>query len=292
MSNPLQIAFHVGAHATDRDRLYRSLRMNVEALRKQGVELCDNAINEPILNEALRALKGGLASPEMEEIVLDALIEVEAPRRLVMSRSTFLGLPRRALTGDGLMPYAGAKMVELAQVFPGAQAEFFLGLRNPVTMIREISSRAAIDYEQAMGTTDPMTKRWAPTLRRAVQDLRGRRLIVWCHEDMPMIFPEVLRRLAGVGPDVPLRGEDRLLRDLLTDDGIKSMRERIKPGMAIDERRAAAEELLAAFSRPEQLAMAVDLPGWHQDLVAEMTAAYYRDVAEIAALPGVEFIGV
>lgn len=290
MSQPLQVAFHVGAHATDRDRLYRSLRLNAASLRKDGVELCDNAINEPILNEALRALKGGVASPEMEEIVLDALIEVEAPRRLVMSRSTFLGLPRRALSGDGLMPYAGSKMLELANVLPGSEAEFFLALRNPATMICEISRRGAVTYEQAMGRTDPLSKRWAPTLRRAVQMLRGRRLVIWCHEDMPLIFPEVLRRLAGVGPDFPIKGADRLLHDLLTKEGVQALASRITADMGIEERRAETEALLAEFGRADQMVMQIDLPGWTPELVEDMTAAYHRDVAEIAGLPGIEFI--
>lgn len=286
----LQVAFHVGVHATDEDRLYRSLRQNARALRRQGVELCDNAANEPILNEALRALKGGTASPEMEAIVLDALIEAESPRRLVMSRATFLGLPRRALMGDGLMLYAGAKMRDLANVLPGAQAEFFMALRNPAVLICDLVRRNAQGYEQLMGRTDPMSKRWAPVLRRAVQDLRGRRLLVWCHEDLPMIFPEVLRRLAGVGPELALKGEDRLLRELLTEPGIEAMASRITADMTIEARRKATEALLAEFARPDQLVMNIDLPGWTPELVAEMTEAYYRDIAEIAALPGIEFI--
>jgi len=32
------------------------------------------------------------------------------------------------------------------------------------------------------------------------------------------------------------------------------------------------------------------VPGWTDDLVAEITAAYDADVAEIAAMDGVEFL--
>lgn len=290
MTTAMQVAFHVGVHATDEERLWRSLAQNADTLRAQGVELCANAVNEPILNEALGSLKGGPASAEMEAVILDALVEAESPRRLVMSRPTFLGLPRRLFSAEGLMPYAGTKMLDLANVLPSAQAEFFLALKNPATLICQLVNRNDRNYDQLMGMSDPRGKRWAPTLRRAVQELRGRRLVVWCHEDLPMVFPEVLRRLAGTAPDTPLKGEDRLLRTLLTEPGQIALRERIKPGLTTDQRRAITEALLDEFARPDQLVLDINLPGWTAEMVAEMTEYYRRDVAEIAALPGIEFI--
>lgn len=286
----MQVAFHVGVYATDDDRLLRSLAQNAGLLRRRGVELCANAVNEPILNEALGALKGGTASAEMEEVILDALMEGEATRRLVMSRATLMGLPRRLFSIEGLMPYAGTKMLDLANVLPGCQAEFFMALKNPATLIPQLVTRIGKEYSALMGMSDPRSKRWAPTLRRAVQELRGRRLVVWCHEDMPLIFPDVLRLLAGVAADTPLQGEDRLLRTLLSEAGQAALRERLTPDLGIEARRAATEGLLAEFARPDQLTLDIDLPGWTPELVEEMTEAYRRDVAEIAGLPGVEFI--
>ncbi len=286
----MQVAFHVGVHATDEDRLWRSLVQNAGLLRGQGIELCANMVNEPILNEALGALKGGTASPEMEEVILGALVESDSPRRLVMSRPTFLGLPRRLFGAEGLMPYAGPKMLDLANVLPGTEAEFFIALKNPATLISQLVGRNDKSYDELMRMSDPRSKRWAPTLRRVVQDLRGRRLVVWCNEDMPLIFPEVLRHLAGVEADTPLKGEDRLLRTLLTEEGQTALRARLTPDLDIAARRAATEALLAEFPRSEQLVLDIDLPGWTPELVEEMTEDYRRDVAEIAALPGIEFI--
>ena len=40
----------------------------------------------------------------------------------------------------------------------------------------------------------------------------------------------------------------------------------------------------------EAIRFPVDVPGWDQFTVDRITAAYDADVAEIAALPGVEFI--
>ena len=34
----------------------------------------------------------------------------------------------------------------------------------------------------------------------------------------------------------------------------------------------------------------INLPGWTDDIVAQVTEAYIRDCAEIAAMPGVRFV--
>lgn len=290
MAQSLQIAFHIGVHTTDEDRLLRSLFQNRPVLHEHGIEVSANLVNEPILNEALNALKGGVASPEMEDVVLDALLEGESPNRLVLSRATLLGVPRRVLSDEGLLPQMSAKMLSLANVVPSAEAQFFLALKNPATLIGHMIRRAVRSYDELMGQTDPLSKRWAPTLRDAVSALRGRRLVVWCHEDMPMIYPEVLRRLSGLPDDIPLKGTDRLLRSLLTPAGQAALPERLPPHLSIPERRAATEALLAEFGLHDELWLPIECDGWTQQTIDDLTATYRRDVAEIAAMPGVEFI--
>ena len=49
-------------------------------------------------------------------------------------------------------------------------------------------------------------------------------------------------------------------------------------------------EALEKYALPDQLEVEIALPGWTQELVDRITANYDRDVAEIAALPGIEFI--
>lgn len=290
MSKPKQIAFHVGVHTTDEERLFRSLRLNADVLREQKIEVCDNQLNEPILNEAAQALRGGVASPEMEEVVIDTLVENDDTERLIISRPSLLGVPRRMFNVTSMMEYSGAKMIELTNIVPSVEAEFFIGLKNPATLMARLINRASVSYDMLMNGADPLQKRWAPTLIDIVQKLRGRRLVVWCHEDMPMIFPEVLHSLSGATPETQLKGGDRLLRDLLTPEGIKYMREEIPHDMEVKARRAAVEGLLGNYLRKNVLSMSIDCPGWTADMVDEMTANYHEDIATIAALPGVEFI--
>lgn len=289
----MQVAFHVGVHGTDEDRVMRFLQINHDLLERRRVEVSPKEINEPILNEALLALKGGIASPEMEEVVLDALLESDGVSRLIFSRPTFLGLPRRAFDADGLLAAAGPKMRALANVLPSAECEFFMALKNPATYVPDALRRAARQGAEVVTPLDPEEMRWAPTLRRAVRELGGRRLVLWCHEDTPLVFPEVMRRLTGIPAGEPLAGEMLMAERVLTDAGREALARRLQAEApaSVAERRRITSAVLEAHHDPEAIRLRIDLPGWSQQTVDRMTAAYDADVAEIAALPGVEFIG-
>lgn len=288
----MQVAFHVGVHGTDDDRVLRCLQMNSDLLARRHVEVVPKEVNEPILNEALLALKGGVASPEMEEVVLDALLESDRVNRLVFSRATFLGLPRRAFDGDGLLAPAGPKMRALANIFPAGQCEFFMALKNPATYLPHVLRRAGKQGDEAAATLEPEEMRWAPTLRRVLREIGGRRLVLWCNEDTPLIFPEVMRQMIGIPADEPLAGEMLMAERVLTENGRELLAKRLrkKRPASIAERRRITSAVLEEHHDAEAIRFQIDMPGWDQRTVDRITAAYDADVAEIAALPGVEFI--
>lgn len=290
----MQVAFHVGVHGTDDDRVMRCLQMNRDLLARRHLEVSPKEVNEPILNEALAALKGGVASPEMEEVVLDALMERDHVARLIFSRPTLLGLPRRAFDAAGLLHAAGPKMRALANLFPSAECEFFMALKNPATYVPDALRRALRHGERIPAAAlEPEEMRWAPTLRRVVRELGGRRLVLWCNEDTPLVFPEIMRRLIGIPAGEPLEGEMLMAERVLTDEGREALAQRLKAEApaSVAERRRITSAVLEAHHDPEAVRLRIDLPGWSQQTVDRMTAAYDADLAEIAALPGVEFIG-
>ena len=143
-----------------------------------------------------------------------------------------------------------------------------------------------------MSGRNPEEMRWAPAIRQILQSIGRRRLVLWCHEDTPLIWPEVLRRLAGIPADVPLRAGLSALADVLTEEGMVELRAALKnaPKLTIDSRRDIFSDMLHRHARPEAIDATITTPGWTQDRVDRMTAAYDDDVAQIAALPGVEFI--
>src|SRR5690606_21246307 len=117
-------------------------------------------------------------------------------------------------------------------------------------------------------------------------------IVLWCHEDTPLIWPEVVRRIATMPSDVPLKAGLQILGDILHPDGIRMIREAMaqEQRLTSESRRRIFAAALQKHALPEQIETEVNLPGWTQGLVDRITAAYDEDMAEIAALPGVEFI--
>ena len=81
------------------------------------------------------------------------------------------------------------------------------------------------------------------------------------------------------------------LETLLTPEGLSQFRARLGPGLPdIETRREVTAELLATHLREGAAEEAIDLPGWTQALVDQITAEYEADVAAVAEFPGVEFL--
>ena len=119
-----------------------------------------------------------------------------------------------------------------------------------------------------------------------------REFVIWAQEDLPFTWPEVLRRIAGVGTEVPLIGEDTVLAELLSPDILHDLQAHIlaNPDLTIRARRDLVEQALAAGSMATAMETDIALPGWSQDLIDELSDIYAADLAELAAISGVEFI--
>jgi hypothetical protein len=125
-----------------------------------------------------------------------------------------------------------------------------------------------------------------------VAALANQPLVVWCNEDTPLIWPEVLRSLAGLPPEAELAGDFALLDAIMAPEGMTRMRAYLEahPPRNAAQRRKIVTAFLDKFGLAEHIEMDVALPGWDAALIDDITAAYDADAAEIAAMPGVQFI--
>ena len=97
---------------------------------------------------------------------------------------------------------------------------------------------------------------------------------------------------AGLGPEDALDTDYDVLGEILNEDGLAKLKAYFdaKPPTTIEERRRMISAFLDKFADPAALEVELPLPGWTDDLVAEITDAYLRDCAAIARFPGVTFI--
>jgi hypothetical protein len=56
------------------------------------------------------------------------------------------------------------------------------------------------------------------------------------------------------------------------------------------QRRKVVAAFLDKFALPERLEIEMEMPGWTDEIVQELTALYDQDVHRIASMPGVTFI--
>lgn len=288
----MKIAYHLGIHGTDENALVETLFHNRAVLAAQGVDIPDPHIYRPVLSEALHALNGASAPSSMQELVMDTVLTQEAPERVVFSNRAFLGLPFRAISAGGLYTNAEQRIAALLGLFPEMEAEFFVAMRNPATLVAHILQVVdGASYERMFATFPPETLRWNDAARRIVQAAQGRRVVFWCHEDTPVIWPEVLREVAA--RDIPLDGEFAMAERIMTPEGAAALtRELGDKAEDMAHRRALLPQVIAAHLRPDQVEIDLDFPGWSQSYVDEITALYESDFAEIAALPGAEIISI
>jgi len=289
----MQVVYHLGLHCTDEDRLLRALLKNKGRLAEEGIAIPGPGRYRPVLREALKALRGAPASAEMQETMLDSIMDAEGMGRIVFSYDSFLCVPEKAVGEGRLYPMAGDKTRWFPALFPAADTAFAFAIRNPATFLPAVFARTeGLSFDAFLGAAAPEDLSWAAMVARVRAGSPEVPLTVWCDEDTPLIWPEVVAAVAGTARPEALAGLDDFLATLMSPEGLerlRAVRAELPPLAAVARRRLTAA-FLERFARPEAVEVEFDLPGWTADLVEELTERYEEDVERIAGMDGVRFI--
>jgi hypothetical protein len=288
----MRIVCHLGVHCTDEERLLRCLLRNCGTLAEQGIAIPGPARYRALLHDTLAALKGETATGDTQTRVLEQIMDRAEARRLVLSCDSFLAFPPGALRSS-LYPDGPERLRALTRVLPEADCEFFLAVRNPATFVPALlGTQPGRSYHETMTGIDPMALRWSDLIGRIVALNPAVPLTVWCDEDTPLLWPELLQSLSGHADGTILDGADDFLATLMPPDGMTRMRSSLArhPLASGTERREIITDFLGKFALPERLETEIDLPGWTEDYVAALSDAYDRDAARIAAMPDITFL--
>jgi hypothetical protein len=290
----MQIVYHMGVHCTDEDQLIRSLLKSRDRLARDGIMVPAPGRYRPILSETLKALQGQPASEETQQTILDAVIDHDTPQRVIFSSETFLGATGNAI-GEGIFyPRAGRKSAWFPRLFPHDGCEFHLAIRNPAAFLPALFSRLSeSDFNTMMSGGDPLLLRWSDLVIRIRDANPGVPLTVWCDEDAPLIWPEVLQAVAGIDAGAPpLEGDHDRLRGLMSTAGQDRLAAYLEshPPQTVEHRRRIVAAFLDKYAIDEAMEVELDLPGWTADYVEALTEAYEEDTRDIARLEGVTFL--
>ncbi|MEO1733067.1 MAG: hypothetical protein AAFR45_05485 [Pseudomonadota bacterium] len=289
----MQIILHTGAHFTDEDRLMKCLLRNKEDFSKIGVAVPGPGKYRKLLRKTIAALTENQPSPDARDVLLDAFLDAEQADRIILSHALFFGAPRSALRAGVLYPNAPQRMKLFSDLFPYDQIEMFMALRNPATLLPAIYQQSPRDeVEDFLDGIDPRQIRWSEIIEQIRETVPNVALTLWCYEDTPLIWSQIVRDMAGLDHGTKIQGGFDLLTEIMSREGMQRFRSYLKshPAMTEMQKRRVIAAFLDKFALEEELEEELDLPGLTEAMVDEMTDIYDEDVFLLQRMPGVHFI--
>jgi hypothetical protein len=290
----LRVVFHLGVHQTDEDRLVRSVLKNRGLLARQQISVPGPGRYRAVLRDVVNRLRGEPATPEAEDLLIEAIADTDAPKTLFLSNASFMCLPERVLD-EGRLYARAFKARWLRQVFPRHDCAFALGLRDPASFVPALFAarrNRELDFEDWMTGVDPLSLRWSEVIGTIRAHCPESEIIVWCNEDTPLLWGAIIQAVTDAAPETALEGVLDIALRIVSGDGAAAIAAHFgrPPHFDGPEFRRALAGLIEAHGRADEFSEEIDLPGWDGALMARLSAAYDADVARIAAMPGVRFL--
>ncbi|WP_296762583.1 hypothetical protein [Sediminimonas sp.] len=289
----MQVVLHPGVHKTDDDRLVKSLLKNTALLEQAGVSVPRPSRYRRLVRDTVQAMANAPPAEDAAQLILDAVLDDSQPERIVMSIENFFCVPKLAISNGILYPNAEERVARFADLFSDAEVELFMAIRDPASFLPAVFAEAPHpSFLDFMDGTDAMDIRWSTLIRRIRAAAPDVPVTVWCNEDTPLIWGEVLREVAGVDPTVDLNGAHDLLDEIMSKEGLKRFHAYMAehPGMTEVQKRRVISAFLDKFALDDEIEEELDLPDWTEAYVESLSAQYEEDTFEIGRIPGVQLI--
>lgn len=289
----MQVALHFGAPYTDETRLQLCLGKNRERLAEAGTVIPRPSSYRKSLRPVLHRFREGTGDDALREQFITDVAGPELPDRVVFSTDNFLGVPRMSVREDQFYPGYPNRIESFLRLFDGAQVELFFALCNPATYLQGLfKAHPGENISNLIEYSDPMNLRWSVFIAKIRELFPQLPITVWCNEDSPLIWQDLLRRIAGVEEDFALQGSFDFLKELMEPQGFKRFQQYLsqRPGMTPDQQKRVVAAFLEKFALEEALEEDIDYPGWTEMHVDTLSELYDEDVLTIENMPGVTFL--
>ncbi|MGH1454889.1 MAG: hypothetical protein ACRBBV_17115 [Paracoccaceae bacterium] len=291
----MQIVLHAGVHRTDEGRLVKSLLKNAKQFAEQGVAVPPVGRYRRLLRDATKKVAASAApAANAREVMLDALLEgEERPDRMILSSSTLMANAKTVLQRGVYYSRAAERLEAVQQLFAGDQLELYLSVRNPASFLPALYGDASPSaFDDFLDGTDPRALRWSEMVLRIRSMLPDVPVTVWCNEDTPLIWGQIMRDMGNIFPGTKINGSFDLLQEIMSKEGMRRFRTYLKehPGMTEMQKRRVMVAFLDKFAIEDEIEEELDLPGWTDELVDELTETYEEDCFNLSRIPGVTVI--
>ncbi|WP_299149344.1 hypothetical protein [uncultured Tateyamaria sp.] len=289
----MQLVLHAGAHFTENERLMRCLLRNKEQFSSRGVAVPAPGKYRVLLRETLDALEDAPPAPEARDILLDAILDEESADRMILSHMYLFGAPRACVRNGMIYHDAPRRLAHLSSLFPHDDIEVFLAMRNPATFLPALFTNAPqADMDSFLRRADPGAIRWSDTIDQIRAAVPRITLTTWCFEDMPMLWAQIIREMAGLEHGEKIIGGFDLLSEIMSAEGMQRFRAYLHshPTMTEMQKRRVIAAFLDKFAIDDEIEEELDAPGWDDSTIEALTEIYEEDMTRVARIPGVTFI--
>ncbi len=287
----MRVVYHLGVHHTDEDRLVRALLKNRETLARQAIAVPGPGRYRKVLRDVVNRLRGDPATREAQDILLEAVSDIDRPECIFFSNESFVCLPERALD-EGRLYARAFKTQWLRQVFPEDAAVFAIGFRDPATFVPALLRARPAVAEEVLAGLDPRRLRWSEMVETILDANPDAQVIAWCNEDTPILWGAVMAAVTGAAPGTALEGSLDIALQIVGEEGAQALEDGIGSGPVADDpavRRTLAA-VVEAHMRHEEVEEEIDLPGWDARLMEDLSAAYDEDIRRLAGMAGVRVL--
>ncbi|SDD11220.1 hypothetical protein [Ruegeria marina] len=291
----MQVVFHTGAHGTDDERLIKCLLSNKEPFSQKGIAVPGPAQYRGLFKKVMSALDEVQTDPDPDarEVLLEAILDGEVADRVIFSDSNLYGTRWSAIGKGVFYPRAPQRLAYLQSIFAYDQLEVFMAIRNPASFVPNVlTALPEKGVAEALEGLDLGLLHWT----RMVQSIRDAapnvQLTIWCNEDTPLIWSQIIRDLAGLEHGTKIVGGFSLLSEIMSKEGMLRFRAYLAEHADLTEmqKRRVIAAFLDKYAVEDAVEEELDLPGWTHELVERLTEIYDEDVFSLQRIPGVQFI--
>ncbi|MEP3686542.1 MULTISPECIES: hypothetical protein [Sulfitobacter] len=289
----MQLVLHTGVHFTEDERLLKCLLRNQDDFAKAGIRVPGPSTYRNLFRDTLNAMHKTEPSDVARDVLLDAILDDGKADRVILSDANFFRSPATALKEGVLYPAAAVRMRRMTRLFPDDEISIFMAIRNPASLVPMLYEKAADKTSAAFwGERGPTDLRWSETIQQLREMAPEIPITVWCNEDTPLIWAQIIREMAELAPETKIKGGFDLLQSIMSEEGMRRFRGYVDthPEMSEAQKRRVIIAFLDKYALEEEIEEELDMPGWTEELVEQMTALYDADVEIIRAMPGVTLI--
>jgi hypothetical protein len=171
--------------------------------------------------------------------------------------------------------------------------EIFIALRNPATFLPQVFQQSkAATLETYLKGFYPTHIKWSDVIRRIRFTVPDAELTVWCNEDTPLIWAELIRKIGGVDNYTRITGGVDLLSAIMSPEGMKRFLTYMKehPPQTEEQKRRIISAFLSKYAIDDEIEEEIDIPGLDDHMLENLTEIYEQDLDVIAQMDDVHFI--